>query len=83
LQKNISNIEETKARNAKVVSMISKEYQNLLNHIDDLMVISNIHDTLKPIPETISLQLSAYYIAKIRRYDIDKQRNLAKSVTVE
>ncbi|MDR2432455.1 MAG: glutamine--fructose-6-phosphate transaminase (isomerizing) [Puniceicoccales bacterium] len=82
-QKNVSNIQEVKARNAKIIVVTSEGHQISSNHVNDLMVVPDTHDALKPILATIPLQLFAYYIAKARGCDIDKPRNLAKSVTVE
>jgi glucosamine--fructose-6-phosphate aminotransferase (isomerizing) len=83
LQKMISNIREVKARNAKVIAMVSSDNEIAADYVDDLIIIPDTHDALRPILATIPLQLFAYYIAKARGCDIDKPRNLAKSVTVE
>ncbi len=50
---------------------------------DDIMVVAKIHELLQPIITIIPLQLLAYEVAKLNNCDIDKPRNLAKSVTVE
>jgi glucosamine--fructose-6-phosphate aminotransferase (isomerizing) len=83
LQKTISNIQEVKARKAKIIALVSEGNKIVSDHVDDLIVIPNTHDALKPILATIPLQLFAYYVANARGCDIDKPRNLAKSVTVE
>jgi glucosamine--fructose-6-phosphate aminotransferase (isomerizing) len=81
--KYISNIQERKARNAKVRVVTSEEQSISHKYIDDLIVIPNPHNTLNPILAAISWQLFAYYLAKFRGCDRAKPRNLAKSVTVE
>jgi glucosamine--fructose-6-phosphate aminotransferase (isomerizing) len=83
LQKTMSNILEVKARNSKVIAIVSDGCEFPAKSVDDLITIPDTHDALQPILATIPLQLFAYYIAKVRGCDIDKPRNLAKSVTVE
>jgi glucosamine--fructose-6-phosphate aminotransferase (isomerizing) len=83
LQKTMSNIQEVKARNARVVAVVSEGSDLSSGFVDDLIQIPRTHDALKPILATVPLQLFAYYIARARGCDIDKPRNLAKSVTVE
>jgi glucosamine--fructose-6-phosphate aminotransferase (isomerizing) len=83
LLKNISNLQERKARNAKVIVVTSKERSISHQYIDDLIVVPNPHDALNPILVAIPLQLFAYSIAKSRGGDRGKPRNLAKSVTVK
>lgn len=82
-EKIISNLEEVKAREAKVIS-ISQEIDEKLKKVSD--VIINVPKTipnLQGILSIIPLQLLAYYIAVFRGCDVDQPRNLAKSVTVE
>ena len=83
LHKTISNIQEVKARGAPVIAVISKPCLIAAEYVDDSIVIPDSHDALLPILATVPLQLFAYYIAKCRGCDIDRPRNLAKSVTVE
>ncbi|MDR1595581.1 MAG: glutamine--fructose-6-phosphate transaminase (isomerizing) [Puniceicoccales bacterium] len=83
LQKTLSNILEVKARNAMVIAVVAEGSKIPPGCTDDLIVVPETHDALEPILATIPLQLFAYYIAKARGCDIDKPRNLAKSVTVE
>ncbi len=84
IEKLVSNVVEVKSRGAEVVVLTT---QNLVNKIgeqaSDLFVIPQTHQLLQPILGVIPLQLFAYYIALERGCDIDKPRNLAKSVTVE
>lgn len=79
--KTISNIEETMARGANVILITNKEQPAL--KFDRVMRIPEIHPTLTCIPVTILLQLLAYHTATEKGRDVDKPRNLAKSVTVE
>ena len=79
--KTISNVKEVKARGAKTI-LISNE--NLDNScFDKKVIIPNAHPLLQPLLTVIPLQLIAYEVAKLRDCDIDKPKNLAKSVTVE
>lgn len=79
--KTISNVKEVKTRGAKTI-LISNE--NLDNScFDKKVIIPSIHPLLQPLLTVIPLQLIAYEVAKLRDCDIDKPKNLAKSVTVE
>ncbi len=79
--KTISNIKEVKARNAYSIVLTN---QTINNDIADIIVkIPVVSSFLQPIVSIIPLQLIAYYVAKLNNCDIDKPRNLAKSVTVE
>ncbi|MBQ6495066.1 MAG: glutamine--fructose-6-phosphate transaminase (isomerizing) [Bacilli bacterium] len=81
----ISNIKEVKARGAYVI-LIIKDSLNInidINCYDQMIIIPSVHELIQPILNIIPLQLIAYYVAKKRGCDIDKPRNLAKSVTVE
>ena len=77
--KTISNVLETRSRGA--YNILISNQQN--NDFDELILIPNTSDFLKPILATIPLQLIAYEVAKLNKCDIDKPKNLAKSVTVE
>ncbi|MDE6432558.1 MAG: glutamine--fructose-6-phosphate transaminase (isomerizing) [Opitutales bacterium] len=83
LQKNISNIQEVRSRHAPVIAVVADGHESMRDMVDDLIVVPDVHPALQPIIATIPVQLLAYYIAKSRGCDIDKPRNLAKSVTVE
>ena len=83
--KTISNLKEVKARGAYVILLITN---NLLSNLDQdcydkLIVLDQTEDFIQPLLNIIPLQLIAYHVAKKRGCDIDKPRNLAKSVTVE
>ncbi len=82
-QKLLSNLMEVKARSGKIIAIAEESEKGLEGIADDIIRIPDTIDELAPIPSTIAAQLLAYYIAKERGADIDKPRNLAKSVTVE
>lgn len=80
-EKTISNIKEVKARDAYTL-FVTNEYIDS-DFYDDIIVVDKIHELLQPIITIIPLQLLSYEVAKLNGCDIDKPRNLAKSVTVE
>ena len=82
-QKILSNIEEVKARNGKIIAITTKENKQLEKKVDEIIYIPKTSEYLTPILTSIPTQLLAYHIAIMRGCDIDKPRNLAKSVTVE
>jgi glucosamine--fructose-6-phosphate aminotransferase (isomerizing) len=82
-EKILSNIEEIKARKAHVVSIAKTGNHRVATVSDETIYIPNCADEVAPILAVVPLQLLAYHIAKLRKRDIDKPRNLAKSVTVE
>ncbi|MBQ8902025.1 MAG: glutamine--fructose-6-phosphate transaminase (isomerizing) [Bacilli bacterium] len=79
--KTISNIKEVKARNAFVIYITNNDIE--ADFYDLKIVLPKLHKLIMPIVTIIPLQLIAYEVAKLRCCDIDKPRNLAKSVTVE
>ncbi|MGL4345286.1 MAG: glutamine--fructose-6-phosphate transaminase (isomerizing) [Cellulosilyticaceae bacterium] len=81
--KMISNIQEVKARGAKVIAIAPKGISNLEKEVDAWIEIPSVNDLLMPILSVVPTQLLAYYTSCIRGNDVDKPRNLAKSVTVE
>ena len=81
--KNISNIEEVKARKGPVIAVGTEGDTALAKVCDDVILVPHAPDYLTPILATIPLQLLAYHIAVALGCDVDKPRNLAKSVTVE
>jgi len=82
--KSISNIKEVKARGAEVILITKEELDDdFIDYADEKVVLPKVNNYLMPILVTIPLQLIAYQTAKLRGCDIDKPRNLAKSVTVE
>lgn len=85
LEKSISNVKEVKARGANVLLLARKgEYEGRLDEIaDSLIYLPAVDPDLTPLLTVVPLQLLAYYAAVTRGCDVDKPRNLAKSVTVE
>jgi glucosamine--fructose-6-phosphate aminotransferase (isomerizing) len=82
-QKIISNMQEIKARKGKVIAVISDGDEQSTMLADDVIVIPEADEIVAPMLSAIPLQLLAYYIGVEKGYDVDKPRNLAKSVTVE
>lgn len=78
-----SNIKEVKARRGKVYSIVREDFKAIAEESDDSISIPKTHIYISPILSVIPLQLIAYYTADLRGLDVDKPRNLAKSVTVE
>ncbi len=84
IEKTISNIVEVKSREAKVLSITTETDKALVRQVsDNIIVVPDISDMFLPSLAVVPLQLFAYYVALLRGCDIDKPRNLAKSVTVE
>jgi glucosamine--fructose-6-phosphate aminotransferase (isomerizing) len=79
----VSNIMEVKARNGKVIALATQGNQDIEKIADDVIYIPKTLELLTPILAVIPLQLFAYYVGVLRGCDVDKPRNLAKSVTVE
>jgi len=77
--KTLSNIEEVRSRKGKIIAITN----NGLDNMDEVIKIPKVSEYLTPLISVLPVQLLAYYIAKRRGCDIDKPRNLAKSVTVE
>ncbi len=82
-EKVISNIEEVRARKARVVLVATQGNVQAANHAEHVLFVPETSELLSAIPATIPLQLLSYYIAKLRGCNVDQPRNLAKSVTVE
>ena len=82
--KAMSNVVEVKARGASVLALtVEPHREEMAQTADEVMTIPDIHELLLPSLGVVPLQLFAYYVALMRGCDIDKPRNLAKSVTVE
>jgi len=79
----VSNIQEIKSRNGKIIAVVTKGDTQVKNLADHIIEIPDSSDALSPIIATIPLQLLSYYIAIMRGTNVDQPRNLAKSVTVE
>jgi len=82
-EKNVSNIEEVKARKGPVIAITTEGKTELERIVDDVLYIPPAPACLSPLLSIIPLQLFSYYVAVARGCDVDKPRNLAKSVTVE
>jgi glucosamine--fructose-6-phosphate aminotransferase (isomerizing) len=81
--KNMSNVEEIKARRGPVIAVATEGDTEISRKADDVIYIPRTADVLQPLLTVVPLQLLAYHIAVLRGCDVDKPRNLAKSVTVE
>ena len=79
----MSNLEEIKARGGPVIAIATADDAHVEAKADDIIHVPSVPEYLQPLVTAIPLQLLAYHIALLRGCDIDKPRNLAKSVTVE
>ncbi len=82
-EKMVSNIQEVRARYAHIISIAQEGKTEIEEHSDEVFYIPRTKDELTPLLSVVPLQLYAYYVAKAKGCEIDKPRNLAKSVTVE
>lgn len=82
-EKTISNIKEVKARDAVVIGIAASGDEEIEKFVDHVMFVPDTDELLIPLLAVVPLQLLAYYAAITRGCDVDKPRNLAKSVTVE
>jgi len=82
-EKIVSNIQEIKARRGKVIAVITQGDSIIASMADDCIPIPETDELIAPMLTVIPLQLLAYYTGAAKGYDVDKPRNLAKSVTVE
>ena len=81
--KMMSNIKEVKARGAQVLAVVLEGNRQIFAEADDVIFVPRTNPLFNSLPEIVPLQLFAYYVAKANGCDIDKPKNLAKSVTVE
>lgn len=81
--KMISNIQEILARRGKIIAVATSGDKQIKDYVKEVIFIPDIEDIFSPLLTIIPLQFLAYYIAVLKGYDVDKPRNLAKSVTVE
>ena len=79
----VSTVEEVKARNGRIIGVVSGSGAELIAKVDHLIKVPQTLPCLQPVLTTIPLQLLAYHIAVLRGCNVDQPRNLAKSVTVE
>ena len=82
-EKVLSNMQEIRARKGKVISVITEDDETATNLSESVMSVPPCDEMLAPLLTVIPLQLLSYYIGVFRGCDVDKPRNLAKSVTVE
>ncbi len=82
-EKTLSNIKEVKARDAYVIAVTLKSNKSIESEVDEVFYVPENLDILMPLLTVVPLQLLSYYAALMRGCDVDKPRNLAKSVTVE
>lgn len=84
INKNISNIQEVKARRGKVLALVDKKSKEFVKDlVDDLLETKYVNEYLQPFVTVIPLQIFAYSVADFKGLNVDQPRNLAKSVTVE
>lgn len=81
--KTIANMQEVKARNGPVIAFAPEDIEIPEGAVDDIFRLPKAHEVIRPILANLPLQLFAYHFARLRGLDVDKPRNLAKSVTVE
>jgi glucosamine--fructose-6-phosphate aminotransferase (isomerizing) len=79
----VSNIQEVKARNGRVIAIVSEGDEVIKNMVDYVIEIPKTDEIFTPLLASIPLQKLAYHIAVLRGCNVDQPRNLAKSVTVE
>ncbi|MBP6307293.1 MAG: SIS domain-containing protein, partial [Opitutaceae bacterium] len=79
----VSSMQEIKARKGKIIAILSEGCDLPVGLADETIWIPDCHEAVLPIIATVPVQLLSYYIAVARKCDVDKPRNLAKSVTVE
>ena len=82
-QKTLANLQEVRARKGQVIAITTESTDFPKDLADDIITIPDSHEAIQPILNSIPVQLLSYYIALERGCDVDKPRNLAKSVTVE
>jgi glucosamine--fructose-6-phosphate aminotransferase (isomerizing) len=79
----LSNIQEVRARGARVIAVASEGDEEIAKHANHVVYVPRVPELFAPVVVTPPLQMLAYHVAKLRGCDVDKPRNLAKSVTVE
>ena len=82
-EKVISNIEEVRARGGRVIAVATEGDEDIRRYSDHVIEVPDAHEALQPLLTVVPLQLLAYHAAVLRGCNVDKPRNLAKSVTVE
>lgn len=82
-EKIVSNVQEIKARKGKIICVVTEGDTHIPELADDVIIVPDIPEALGPMLSVIPLQLLSYYVGLSKGLDVDKPRNLAKSVTVE
>ena len=82
-EKVIGNMQEVRARGGRVIAIATEGDDEIAAHSDEIVRVPDCPDIFSPMVTTVALQLMAYHAAVLRGHDVDKPRNLAKSVTVE
>jgi glucosamine--fructose-6-phosphate aminotransferase (isomerizing) len=82
-EKMLSNMKEVEARHGRIIAVATEGNRDLEGLAEDIICVPAVRDEFSPLVNVVALQLLAYYAAQARGTDIDKPRNLAKSVTVE
>ena len=83
LEKVVSNMQEVRARGARVIAVATEGDEQIAQHADDVIWVPQTDWMLAPMLAVIPLQLFAYNVARLRGLNVDQPRNLAKTVTVE
>ena len=79
----MSNVQEIKARSGQIIAIINEGDEVMKAEADHYIEVPQVNEVFSPLVNTIPLQLISYHIALMRGCDVDRPRNLAKSVTVE
>jgi len=79
----MNNIQEVKARGGRIIAVATEGDEAIKRHADEVLYVPDVPEALSPMLTVVPLQLMAYHAAVLRGHDVDKPRNLAKSVTVE
>jgi glucosamine--fructose-6-phosphate aminotransferase (isomerizing) len=82
-EKIVSNVQEIKARKGKIIAVATMGDDIIPNMADDVMLVPDADEVIAPLLSVVPLQLLSYYVGLAKGLDVDKPRNLAKSVTVE
>jgi len=82
-EKVVSNIEEVRSRGGHVIAVATEGDRDIARLCEDVFYVPHVSEPLQPLVTVVPLQLIAYHAAVLRGKDVDKPRNLAKSVTVE
>ena len=82
-EKTLSNVQEVRARDGNVISIVTRGDTELAKLSKAVIEMPEVHDFVQPIIASVVVQLLAYHIADLKGTDVDQPRNLAKSVTVE